>query len=118
MRLKSKVAIIIGAGQTPGATVGNGRATAILFAREGARVLAVDRYLDSAEETVTLIRKEGGDAYAIAADVSDEASLKAAVASCLEKWKRIDILHYNVGASLALGDTEVTEITPEAFDRI
>lgn len=118
MRLKDKVAIIVGAGQTPGFTIGNGRATAVLFAREGARVLAIDRYVDSAEETVGMIKKEGGEAYAFGADVTDEASLKAAVAACLEKWKRIDILHYNVGFSLAGGDAQITEITTEAFDRI
>ena len=118
MRLKNKVAMVIGAGQRPGRTMGNGRATAVLFAREGARVLAVDRNLDSAEETVGLIRKEGGEAYAFAADVSDESSLRAAVAACLERWKRIDVLHYNVGISIAGGDAPVTEITAEAFDRI
>ena len=118
MRLKNKVAMVIGAGQRPGQTLGNGRATAVLFAREGARVLAVDRNLDSAEETVGLIRKEGGEAYAFAADVSDESSLRAAVAACLERWKRIDVLHYNVGISIAGGDAPVTEITAEAFDRI
>jgi len=118
MRLKNKVAMVIGAGQRPGQTLGNGRATAVLFAREGARVLAVDRNLDSAEETVGLIRKEGGEAYAFAADVTDESSLRAAVAACLERWKRIDVLHYNVGISIAGGDAPVTEITAEAFDRI
>jgi len=118
MRLKNKVAMVIGAGQRPGRTMGNGRATAVLFAREGARVLAVDRNLDSAEETVGLIRKEGGEAYAFAADVTDESSLQAAVAACLERWKRIDVLHYNVGISIAGGDAPVTEITAEAFDRI
>ena len=118
MRLKNKVAMVIGAGQRPGQTLGNGRATAVLFAREGARVLAVDRNLDSAEETVGLIRKEGGEAYAFAADVTDESSLQAAVAACLERWKRIDVLHYNVGISIAGGDAPVTEITAEAFDRI
>ena len=59
-RLAGKVAIVVGAGQTPGDTIGNGRATAMLFAREGARVLAVDCRLDSAEETVAMIRAEGG----------------------------------------------------------
>ena len=118
MRLKDKVAMVIGAGQRPGRTMGNGRATAVLFAREGARVLAVDRNLDSAEETVGLIRKEGGEAYAFAADVTDESSLQAAGAACLERWKRIDVLHYNVGISIAGGDAPVTEITAEAFDRI
>jgi NAD(P)-dependent dehydrogenase (short-subunit alcohol dehydrogenase family) len=118
MRLKDKVAVVIGAGQRPGPTLGNGRATALLFAREGARVLAVDRSLDSAEETAGRIRKEGGEAYAFPADVTDESSLQAAVADCLERWKRIDVLHYNVGISIAGGDAPVTEITAEAFDRI
>ncbi len=118
MRLKGKVAIIVGAGQRPGLTIGNGRATAILFAREGARVLAIDRNLDSVEETVDRIRKEGGEAWAFEADVTNEASLQAAVAACLSRWDRIDILHYNVGVSIAEGDAQVTEITAEAFDRI
>ena len=61
-RLAGKVAVVVGAGQTPGDTIGNGRATALLFAREGARVVAVDRRLDSAEETVAMIRAEGGAA--------------------------------------------------------
>jgi NAD(P)-dependent dehydrogenase (short-subunit alcohol dehydrogenase family) len=60
MRLRDKVAIVVGAGQTPGETIGNGRATALLFAREGARVLAVDRDHDSAAETVERITAEGG----------------------------------------------------------
>ncbi|MBL4866228.1 MAG: 3-oxoacyl-ACP reductase, partial [Pseudomonadales bacterium] len=60
MRLKGKKAIVIGAGQTPGETIGNGRATAILFAREGAEVMCVDKRLGSAEETVDAIKEEGG----------------------------------------------------------
>ncbi len=64
MRLKDKIAIVVGAGQAPGATsaIGNGRATAVLFAREGAKILAVDRSLEAAEETAAIIRAEGGDA--------------------------------------------------------
>ena len=118
MRLKNRVAMVIGAGQRPGPTLGNGRATAVLFAREGARVFAVDRNLDSAEETVGLIKKDGGEAVAFAAEVTDESSLQAAVAACLDRWKRIDVLHYNVGISIAGGDAPVTEITAEAFDHI
>jgi NAD(P)-dependent dehydrogenase (short-subunit alcohol dehydrogenase family) len=72
-RLKDKVAIVVGAGQTPGATIGNGRATAILFAREGARVLLADRRLDSAQETQALIEAEGGTACAFAADATRAA---------------------------------------------
>ena len=60
MRLKDKTAIIIGAGQSPGEGVGNGRATALRFAREGARVLAVDRDLASAQETAALVTAAGG----------------------------------------------------------
>ena len=118
MRLKDKVAIIVGAGQNPGEGVGNGRATAILFAREGAKVLAVDRDLASARETVAMIEKEGGTAAAFEADVTKEATLKAAVEDTMQRWGRIDILHNNVGVSIAGGDANPLEITEEAFDRV
>lgn len=118
MRLKDKVAIIVGAGQTPGQTMGNGRATALLFAREGAKVFAVDRDLKSAQDTVDMIEKEGGTAVAAAADVTDEASIEKMVADCVAKWGRIDILHNNVGLSLAGGDTVIEEITEDAFDNV
>jgi NAD(P)-dependent dehydrogenase (short-subunit alcohol dehydrogenase family) len=119
-RLQGKTAVVIGAGQAPGATaaIGNGRATAILFAREGAKVLAVDRNLDSAEETAALIRAEGGEAQAQTADVTDEAAVQAAIRSCIDRWERIDILHNNVGISVEGGDAPITEITTEAFDLI
>jgi NAD(P)-dependent dehydrogenase (short-subunit alcohol dehydrogenase family) len=117
-RVKGKSAIVFGGGQTPGETVGNGRATAILLAREGARVLVVDRSLESAAETVSMIRSEGGDASAIAADVTDEVQVHEAIAACLSRNGRLDILHNNVGASLALGDASATDLTVEAFDRI
>src|SRR4051812_34384606 len=77
MRLKDKTAAIFGGGQAPGETVGNGRATALLFAREGARVLVVDRDAASAAETVRLIAAEGGAAAAFTADVVEEAQVKA-----------------------------------------
>ena len=118
MRLKDKVAIIVGAGQNPGEGVGNGRATAILFAREGAKVLAVDRDLASARETVAMIEKEGGTAAAFEADVTKEATLKAAVEDTMQRWGRIDILHNNVGVSIAGGDANPLDITEEAFDRV
>ena len=118
MRLKNKVAMVVGAGQTPGPTMGNGRATAVLFAREGAKVLAVDRDLESAEETVEIIGNEGGTAYAFEADVTDEVTLKRAVADCMTRWNRLDVLHNNVGISVTGGDAPVTEITVEAFDLI
>ena len=118
MRLQDKVAMVIGGGQTSGSTVGNGRATALLFAREGASVMVVDRDMKSAEETVEMIGSDGGTAVAIEADVSDEMSLSAAVDACVAQWNRVDILHNNVGISVAGGDAEVTDITTEAFDRI
>src|SRR5438309_10815159 len=97
VRLEGKVAIIVGAGQTPGETIGNGRATAILFAREGAKVLCVDRRLDSAEETVAMIEADGGKASAFEADVTREDDCKALVAEAKARLGRIDILHNNVG---------------------
>ena len=69
-RLEGKVAIVTGAGQTPGDTIGNGRATSVLFARAGAKVMLVDRRLDSAQETQSMIADEGGESFAFAADVS------------------------------------------------
>lgn len=116
-RVEGKAAIVVGGGQTPGQTVGNGRATAIVLAREGARVLVVDRRLDSAQDTVDMIRGEGGEAWAFGADVTDEAAVRGLVAAGQERFGQIDILHNNVGASLALGDATATELTEEAFDR-
>jgi NAD(P)-dependent dehydrogenase (short-subunit alcohol dehydrogenase family) len=118
MRLKDKIAVVIGAGQSPGEGMGNGRATAILFAREGAKVLCVDNKLPSAEETVAMVKKEGGEAFAVAADVTKDTSLKAMVEDAVRRFGRIDVLHYNVGLSLAGGDAPPTEITEEAFDRV
>jgi len=118
MRLKDKVAIIVGGGQTPGETIGNGRATAMLFAREGAKVLVVDRDLASAQDTVDIIAKEGGVAKAVQADVTDEASLEKMIKECHADWGRIDVLHNNVGLSLAGGDAVIEDITSDAFDRV
>ena len=117
-RVEGKVAVVLGGGQTPGETIGNGRATALLLAREGARVLVADRDLASAQATVDLIAGEGGESSALAADVTDEDSLQRLMAAAVERYGRLDILHNNVGASIALGDAPVTEITAEAYDRI
>lgn len=116
-RVEGKAAIVVGGGQTPGQTVGNGRATAIVLGREGARVCVVDRALDSAQETARLIEKDGGQAWAFAADVTREDEVARLVAAALERFGRLDILHNNVGASLALGDAMATDLTEEAFDR-
>jgi len=118
MRLEGKTAILIGAGQSPGEGMGNGRATAIRFAEEGARVMAVDRSLASAEETVAMLEKKGGEHFAFEADVTEEATLKAVVDEAVTQWGKIDILHYNVGVSLGGGDTELLDFTEETFDRV
>jgi NAD(P)-dependent dehydrogenase (short-subunit alcohol dehydrogenase family) len=116
-RVEGKAAIVVGGGQTKGETVGNGRATALVLAREGARVVVVDRHLHSAQDTVDLIKREGGEASACEADVTDEESVRRLIATALECLGRLDILHNNVGASLALGDAVATDLTEEAFDR-
>ncbi len=117
-RVRDKVAVVFGAGQTPGETIGNGRATAVVLAREGAKVLVVDRDAKSAEDTVALIREEGGEASPFVADVVSEQQVKSAIDACTAAYGRIDILHNNVGASLALGDAPATELEAEAFDRL
>jgi len=118
MRMKDKVTVIIGAGQSPGEGMGNGRATAIVFAREGAKVLCVDNRLESAQETADLISKAGGTAAGFQADVTKEAEMKAAVDEAVKRWGRLDTLHYNVGVSLGGGDKSPLEITEEAFDKV
>ena len=118
MRLKDKIAIIIGAGQGPGEGMGNGRATALRFAEEGGKVLCVDRDIASAQETAAMIAKAGGTGASFAADVTREADMAATMAEAMRLWGRIDVLHYNVGVSLAGGDAPIMEITEEAFDRI
>ncbi len=118
MRLAEKIAVIVGAGQSPGEGIGNGRATALRFAREGARVLAVDRNLASAEETAAMVVAEGGECLAFHADVTIEATLAAAIAFAIKRWHRIDILHNNVGVSIEGGDAPLEDITEDIFDRI
>jgi len=118
MRLTGKIAIVVGAGQSPGEGMGNGRATVLRFTQEGAKVMALDRNLASAEETAAMARKEGGECVAFEADVTKEATLQAAVAAAHQRWGRVDILHNNVGVSIAGGDASPLEITEEAFDRI
>ena len=118
MRLRDKTAIVVGAGQGPGTGMGNGRATVIRFAQEGARVLAVDRDLASAQETCAMVKDAAGRCAAYEADVTVEASMKELIARAQADWGRIDILHYNVGVSLGGGDAPPDAITEEAFDRI
>jgi NAD(P)-dependent dehydrogenase (short-subunit alcohol dehydrogenase family) len=118
MRLKGKIAVVVGAGQSPGEGIGNGRATVLRFAQEGATILAVDRDVHSAEETALLARAGGAECVAFAADVTREATLAAAMEEAVRLWGRIDILHNNVGVSIAGGDKPLAEITEEALDRV
>ena len=118
MRLKNKTAIVVGGGQQPGESIGNGKATAVLFAREGAHVAVVDNQIERAAETVAMIKGEGGHAFPLVADVTNDDELKKMVAQAHAQLGRIDILHNNVGFSLAGGDTIIDDITEENFDRV
>ncbi len=116
MRLKDKVAIVVGAGQTPGDTIGNGRATAILFAREGARVVLVDCNRESAIETQEMIRAESGESFTFKADVTREEDCQAFVRAAVETYGRLDILHNNVG--IGVGDDGILRLAEESWDRL
>jgi NAD(P)-dependent dehydrogenase (short-subunit alcohol dehydrogenase family) len=118
MRLAGKIAVVIGAGQSPGEGIGNGRATVLRFVQEGARVLAVDRVVALAAETAAIAAREGGECVPFEADVTNEETLAAAMRAAETRWGRIDILHNNVGVSIAGGDKPLEELTGEAFDRV
>ena len=107
-RLAGKVAIVTGAGSR-GPGLGNGKATAILFAREGARVLCVDLVKERAAETLGLIRADGGEADAFGADVTRADDCRAMVAAAVERWGGLDVLHNNVGIESRAGLLETTE---------
>lgn len=107
-RLQDKVALVTGAGSV-GPGWGNGRAIAVRFAQEGARVFAVDRDAGRMQETVRLVREAGGEIETATCDVTQSESIAAVVAACLERFGRIDILVNNVGGSAAGGPVEMTE---------
>src|SRR5262245_35451231 len=113
-RLRGKVAIVTGAGSR-GPGLGNGKAAAILFAREGARVLCVDRELARAEETVGLIWAEGGETAALAADVTRADDCRAMVAAAVTHWGGLDVLHNNVGIE---SRKDLLETTEEEWDQV
>jgi hypothetical protein len=107
-RLQDRIAIITGAGSV-GPGWGNGRATAVRFAEEGAKIFAVDRNLDAAAETVGRVKAAGGEIEVQACDVTDSASVKAMVEACVKRFGRIDILVNNVGGSAHGGPVEMSE---------
>jgi NAD(P)-dependent dehydrogenase (short-subunit alcohol dehydrogenase family) len=116
MRVKGKVAVVVGAGQTRGDTMGNGRATSLLLSREGATVLAVDRDVASAEETVALIEADGGVASSLRANVTSEADCAAIAAAVVERHGRVDVLVNNVG--IGTRDNSATRLEDDAWDLI
>jgi NAD(P)-dependent dehydrogenase (short-subunit alcohol dehydrogenase family) len=109
-RLDGKVALVTGCGSI-GPGWGNGKAIAVLLARQGAAVFGVDLALEAAEATRDLIREEGGTAQVHAADVTDSAQVRAMVEACLACFGRIDILVNNVGRSEPGGPVEMAEET-------
>lgn len=116
-RLQGKVAVVFGGGQGPGEGLGNGRAAAMRFGREGARVLVANKNIDSAEETVKLILGEGGEAVAYKADVTIDNEIACAIAEAVRRWGSLDVLHNNVGVSVANGDGELTTLSEEILDQ-
>ena len=113
-RLKDKVAVVVGAGSI-GPGWGNGKATAVAFAREGAKVLCADVNVAAAEETAALIKGEGGDALAHKTDATRGADVAAMVETAREAYGRIDILDNNVGIAETGGVVEVSE---DQWDRV
>lgn len=112
-RLQDKVAIITGAGCV-GPGWGNGRAAAVIFAQEGAKVFAVDLRAEAMEETVARARETGGEITTHTCDATDNTQVEAMVRACVEAYGRVDVLVNNVGGSAAGGAVALTE---EAWDR-
>jgi NAD(P)-dependent dehydrogenase (short-subunit alcohol dehydrogenase family) len=110
------VAIVVGAGQTPGETMGNGRATAITFAREGARLLLADREAGSLEESVELARAQGAEVASVVADVAADDGPARIVQAALDAYGQFDILHNNVG--IGAGDGPPHHLDDDHYDRI
>ena len=107
-RLRNRVVILFGGGSV-GEGWGNGKATAVAYAREGARVAVVDREGTAAAETADIIAALGGEAVSLTADATDAGSVRAAVEAAISAYGRIDILHNNVGTTIMGGPVELTE---------
>ena len=116
MRLAGKVGIVVGAGQSAGAAIGTGRAASILFAREGAKVLLVDRDLESARETAAMIAEEGGTAECHRADWTDASACGGFARACVDTWGRVDFLQNNVG--IGHDDDKPMKLSEQGFDRM
>ena len=115
-RLGGRVAVVVGAGQTAGESIGNGRATAITFAREGADLLLVDRDAASLQQTADQAAAHGHRVEQVVADVAADDGPQRIVDTTLEAFGRIEILHNNVG--IGMGDGPPHHLGDEAYDRI
>lgn len=115
-RLEGKVAVIFGAGQQPGESVGNGRATAERFAQEGASLLLVDIQPEWLDDTVQAVKAFSAPVLPVTADIRSEADCAGVVATCMEHFGRIDILHNNVG--LSRGDKRTADLPAETWDSL
>jgi NAD(P)-dependent dehydrogenase (short-subunit alcohol dehydrogenase family) len=115
-RMAGKRALVVGAGQTPGETIGNGRATALRFAQEGAAVVLVDRRADSVEETRQMVEADGGTAHVVVADIAVAEECQRMVREAADLLGGLDVLHNNVG--IGAGDGSAHRVEEEAFDRI
>ena len=113
-RLKDRVAIVVGAGSS-GPGWGNGKCTAITFAREGARVVCLDLNLEAAEETASIIQAEGGEAIALKCDVASATDVDRVASETVKRYGRIDVLHNNVGIAKLV---PIEEITEAEWDRV
>ena len=113
-RLQEKVAIITGAGSS-GPGVGNGKAAALLFAREGAKVLLVDSVIERAEETLEMVKQEGGEASVFEANVTNDDDCRRMVEAAMDRYGRLDILDNNVGISKR---GTVLDISEEDWDHV
>jgi len=113
-RMQGKVALVLGAGSS-GPGWGNGKAAAVLYAREGAKLVAVDVRESAAQETADIVIKEGGEAIAFGGDVTDEVQIQRIVAETLARFGRIDVLHNNVGIT-DIGELE--DISKERWQRV
>lgn len=113
-RLEGKIALVVGAGSV-GPGWGNGKATAALFAREGATVVCADVNPTAAQETVEIIKGKGGEAMALSVDAAKSAEIEAAVARTVEAYGRLDVLDYNVGIAHVGG---VVELPEAEWDRV
>lgn len=116
MRLKDKIAVIVGGGQQAGETIGNGRATAMRFAEEGATVLLADLDEASAQQTIDMLAQYGGTYSTVGADITKEADCKGIIDTCIERYGRIDVLHNNVGRSR--GDKPTYDLDVETWDEL